>query len=222
MRDKHPHQYKDSKCRAGAGPPQARHPGERTGQNWEGRQASFPSQCARNGTVRYKNYIRVLTLSWMVSFIPLDPMALAGPQHLPNHVLKFLYPPQRHPSDPLPQRTGLQGLWESDEIKAVQAPVSTSELHHTSYRMVSGFRQPSSETIVIPVPPLKLHLLAPTLIRLRHSPHLQPQSSFPSFPNLHSHSTNLEKPAQDRKQQQLVQEAHLAFTVLRQNQAPKR
>lgn len=27
MRDKHPHQHKDSKCRAGAGPPQARHPG---------------------------------------------------------------------------------------------------------------------------------------------------------------------------------------------------
>lgn len=63
--------------------------------------------------------MRVQSLSWLVSFIPVDPMALAGPQHLPNHALKFLYPSQRYPPDPLPQRTGPQELWESDEIKAV-------------------------------------------------------------------------------------------------------
>lgn len=40
--------------------------GEKTGQKWEGRQSSLPSQRARNGMVTYKNH-RVPFLSWLVS-----------------------------------------------------------------------------------------------------------------------------------------------------------
>lgn len=41
--------------------------GERTDQSWEGRQASLPSQCAKNGTIRYKNYIIVQSPSWLIA-----------------------------------------------------------------------------------------------------------------------------------------------------------
>lgn len=142
-------------------------------------------EIGRSGPRTIKSSVSVLAcplwgLRQPASFIPVDPMALAGPQHLPNSALKFLYPAQRHPTDALPERTGPQELWESDERLA-----STSSSQHSrapSHPLVrgSGIRQPSSEMVVIPRPPLHLHFPAPTLIRLRHSPF--PASSHSSCP----------------------------------------
>lgn len=114
-----PHQYRGSRCRVGAGPPQACHPG---GENRPelGRQAGrllFLPSVPEMGQLGKSNR-RVQSLGTPrlpASFIPATPTALARPQHLPTRALKLLYPPQKHPTDPLPERTDPQGLWESDK-----------------------------------------------------------------------------------------------------------
>lgn len=98
--------------------------------------------------------------------------------------------------------------------------VSTSEIRHTSYLMVPGFRHQVQSHL-----PLKLWQSLPLLRTFTFWPHTLVQTHTSSlslssatvvtpFSNLDPHSTNLEKPAQDSQQQQLVQETHLPFTLL--------
>lgn len=60
--EEYAHQYKGSKCRAAAGPPQACCPGGENRSVW-GRQASLPP---RNGAVGLENYVRLQLLFWLV------------------------------------------------------------------------------------------------------------------------------------------------------------
>ena len=74
----YPHQYRGSKCRAGAGPPQACCPGGENRSVW-GRQASLPP---RNGAVRLENYVRLQPMFWLVSLgllVGRLPPLLCGP-----------------------------------------------------------------------------------------------------------------------------------------------
>ena len=92
--------------------------GERTGQSGK---ASFSSSQKWGGRVRELRETSASILACVsgpagrqaTSFTLVVPMALAGPQHLPSHALRLLCPPLRHPTDPLRERIGPQGLWES-------------------------------------------------------------------------------------------------------------
>lgn len=133
-----------SRCRAAAGPPQARRPGEnRLGSV----RLPLPQRAQETGSWQgvYKGYI----CPWPglptqpTSFIPEFPMALAGPQHSPSHALGLLCPPQRHLRDPLPERTSPQGLWESGKTGRQSQLRSTSETPtppHPTSCMVPGRR----------------------------------------------------------------------------------
>lgn len=97
--------------------------GERTCQGWGGR-LPIPPACQKWGTqVRASHKTLASTLACLqlgharqpASLTLVVPVVLAGCPHLPSHALKLLCSPQRHPTDHLPERTGPQGLWESDK-----------------------------------------------------------------------------------------------------------